>query len=97
MSHLPEFRVVEGQAFKVAGVDIYGPVYTKVHPKSKQIIKNYTSVKTCASPRTIHLEILTDQTTAAYLRSQRRFIARREIRKLIITDKGKTFKRRALR
>ena len=45
----------------------------------------------------IHLEILPDQTTAAYLRSQRSFIARREIPKLIVSDNWKTFKGRALK
>ena len=44
----------------------------------------------------IHLEILPDQTTAAYLRSQRKFIAPRGISKLILSDNGKTFKGRAL-
>ena len=97
VSELPEFRVVGGQAFKAAGVDLCSPVYTKVHPKSKQMTKNYISTITCASSKMIHLEILPDQTAAAYLRSQRRFIARRGIPKLIVSDNGKTFKGRALR
>ena len=45
----------------------------------------------------IHLEILPDQSTSAYLRSQRRFIARRRIPKLIVSDNGKMFKGRALK
>ena len=59
--------------------------------------KNYISITTCASSRMIHLEILPDQTTAAYLRSQRRFIAQQGIPKLIVSDNGKTFKGRALK
>ena len=59
--------------------------------------KNYISISICASSRMIHLEILPDQSTAAYLRSQRRFIARRGIPKLIVSDNGKTFKGRALK
>ena len=97
VSDLPECRVGGGRASKAAGIDLCGPVYTKVHPKSKQMIKNYISVTTCASSRMIHLEILPDQTTAAYLPSQRRFIARRGIPKLIVSDNGKTFKGRALK
>ena len=65
VSDLSEFRVVGGQVFKAAGVDLCGPVYTKVHPKSKQITKNYISLTTCASSKMMHLEILPDQTTAA--------------------------------
>ena len=59
--------------------------------------KNYISTTTCASSRMIHLEILPDETTAAYLRSQRRLIARRGIAKSIVSDNGKTFKGRALK
>ena len=51
--------------------------------------KNYISITTCTTSRMIHLEILADQSTSAYLRSQRRFIARRGIPKLIVSDKGK--------
>ena len=97
VSDLPKLKVVEGQVFKAAGVDLCDPVYTKVHPKSKQLTKNYISITTCASSRMIHLEILPDQTTAAYLRSQRRFIAQQGIPKLIVSDNGKTFKGRALK
>ena len=97
MSDLPEFRVVGEQAFKAAGVDLCGPVYTKVHPKSKQMTKNYISISICASSRMIHLEILPDQSTAAYVRSQRRFTARRGIPKLIVSDNRKAFKGRALK
>ena len=92
MSDLPQFRVAVGKAFKATGVDLCGPVYTKVHPKDKQMTKTYISITTCASSRMIHLEILPDQTTAAYLRSQRGFIARREIPKLIVSDNWKTLK-----
>ena len=97
MSDLSEFRVVRGQAFKAAGVYLCCPVYTKVHPKSKQMTKNYISITTCSTLRMIHLEILPDQSTSAYLQSQRRFIARRGIPKLIVSDNGKTFKGRALK
>ena len=97
MSDLPEFWVIGGQAFKAAGVDLCGPVYTKVHPKSKQMTKIYISITICASSRMIHLEILPDKSTAAYVRSQRRFTARRGIPKLIVSDNGKTFKGRALK
>ena len=59
--------------------------------------KNYISITTCAASRMIHLEILPDKSIAAYLRSQRRFIVRRGILKLIVSYNGKTFKERALK
>ena len=33
VSDLPEFRVVPGRAFKASGIDLCGPVCTKVHPR----------------------------------------------------------------
>ena len=97
VSDLPEFKVVEGRVFKAAEADLCGPVYTKVHPKNKQMTKNYISITAGVSSRIIHLKILSDQTTAAYLRIQRRFIAWPGIPKLIVSDNGKTFKGRALK
>ena len=97
VSDLPKFRVVGGRAFTAAGVDLCGPVYTKVHPKRKEMTKKYISITTFAASRMIQLEILPDQSTAAYLKSQRKFIAWQEIQKLIVSDSGKTFKGRALK
>ena len=97
MSDLPKFRVAGGRAFTAAGVDLCGPVYTKVHPKRKEMTKKYISITTFAASRMVQLEILSHQSTAAYLKSQRRFIARQEIQKLIVSDSGKTVTGRALK
>ena len=94
VNDLLELRVVGGQAYKVADVDLCRSVYTKVPPKSKEMTKNYISITTCTASRMLHLRIWRDQSTAASLRSQRRFIARQEIPKLIVSDNGKTFKGR---
>ena len=45
----------------------------------------------------IHLEVLVDQSTEAFLRSQREFMAWRGVPKLMISDSKKTFKGRLLR
>ena len=58
-----KIRVVGAQAFQPAGVGLCGSVYTKIHPKSKEMTKNYISITTCESSRMIHLEILPDQST----------------------------------
>ena len=67
-------------------------IFTKIHPKSKEMTKNYISETFCAASR-----ILPDQSKAAYLRNQRRFLAQQGIPKLIVSDNGKTFKRRAFK
>lgn len=47
---------------------------------------------TCCAVRDIHLDIVPDMTTSAFLRSLKRFTARRGIPKKFISDNGKTFK-----
>ena len=78
---MPRNSVAGGRAFKAPAVGLCGQVYTKVHPKSKQMTMNYISIAICATSRMTHLEILPDQSTAAYLPSPRRFIARQGIPK----------------
>ena len=42
--------------------------------------------------RAVHLDIVCDMTTAAFLRSFKRFTARRGLPRTIVSDSGKTFK-----
>ena len=95
---LPDFRVDGGRAFQTAGVDFCGPVYIKqMYQKDDQMNKAYIAITTCATSRMIHLELTPDLTTSAYLRSQRRFTARRGFPKMIVSDNGKTFRGSELR
>ena len=71
VSDLPEFRVVGGRAFKAAGIDLCGPVYTKVHPKNKEMTKNYISMTTCAASRMMHLVILPDFYNSIFKKSEK--------------------------
>ena len=57
VNDLLKLRVVGGQAYKVAGVDLCGSVYTKVPPKSKEMTKNYINITTCTASTMLHLEI----------------------------------------
>ena len=54
--------------------------------------KAYIALSTCATSRMIHLELLTDLSTASYVRSQTRMIARRGYPKMFVSDNAKTFK-----
>ena len=95
---LPDFRVEGGIAFQTAGVDFCGPVYIKhMYLKNDQMNKAYITVTTCATSRMIHLELTPDLTTSAYIRSQRRFTARRGFPSMMVSDNGKTFKGSELR
>ena len=90
---LPDFRVNGGGAFQMAGVDFCGPVYIKqMYKKDHQMNKAYIAITTCATSRMVHRELTPDLTTSAYLRSQRRFTARRGFPNMMVSDNGRTFK-----
>ena len=86
---LPDFRVNGGRAFQTAGVDFCGPVYVKhMYKKDHQTNKACIAITTCATSRMVHLELTPDLITSVYLRSQRRFTARRGFPNMMVSDNG---------
>ena len=65
--------------------------------KRDGMYKAYIAISTCATTRMLHLELTPDLTTSAYVRSQRRLIARRGCPSLMVSDNGKTFKGKELK
>ena len=95
---LPDFRVSDEMAFTQVGVDFAGPVYLKdVYSKSKKVYKAYIAIFTCASSRAVHLELVPDLSTGTFLRCLKRFVSRRGVARLVISDNGKTFKGSSLK
>ena len=94
---LPDFRVGGSRAFETVGVDFAGPVYVRDIYQKGKMNKAYIVLNTCASSRMVHLELVPDLTTAAYVRAHERFIGRRGKPKLMISDNGKTFTGTALK
>ena len=93
-SDLPEFRLDGGRTYRYTGVDFCGPVYVKgiYQSQVEEMNKAYILILTCATSRMIHLELCPDLTTEAYIRSQQRFMGRRGIPTMFISDNGRTFK-----
>ena len=87
---LPEFRVKECPPFAYTGVDFAGPLYVKNQTGPQQ--KVWICLYTCCVTRAIHLDLVPNLTTSAFLRSLRRFSARRGTPLLMVSDNGKTFK-----
>lgn len=85
---LPKERINMTQAFETTGVDFAGPLYIKPHNT-----KAYIALFTCAVTRAVHLELVSDLSTDAFLLAFRRFISRRGICGVIYSDNAKTFKR----
>ena len=92
---MPEFRFKEGYPFASTGVDFAGSLFVKtVFGKELQVTKVYICLFTCESTMAIHTELTPSLTThgQAFIRCLRRFVARRGIPELIISDNAKTFK-----
>ena len=79
-----------GIVFAIVGVDNAGPIKIKSGPKCKPII-----VKDCVfvamSVKVVHIEVVSDLTTDAFLSCLRRFIACRGKPKTIKSDHGTNF------
>ena len=89
---MPEFRFTEGYPF-ASTVDFAGPLFVKtVFGKELQVTKVYICLFTCGSTRAVHIELTPSLATQAFIRCLRRFVARRGIPELIISDNAKTFK-----
>ena len=88
---LPEFRVSESPPFSSTGVDFAGPLYVRTHglTKSKKV---WICLYTCCVTRAISVDIVPDLSTDTFIRSLKRFCARRGLPQLFISDNGKTFK-----
>ena len=72
---LSKDRAEGSRAFQVIGIDYAGTVHYKL--KSKKKGKAYILIFVCSLSRVIHLELLTDQTVEGFIRSLKRFTARR--------------------
>ena len=105
LAPLPADRITRAAPFEVIGIDFTGPVYisetkqtmkcTKKRPvqlvKTKTISKAYIALTTCAVTRAVHVELVPDLTTDAFMRSFRRFVSRRGQPSVIYSDNAKTY------
>ena len=88
---LPDFRVTPSRPFETTGVDFAGPFYVK-SPDGSQTSKEWLCLYTCCSTRAVHLDLVQDMTSSTFLKSFRRFAARRGMPARIVSDNAKTFK-----
>ena len=86
---LPTDRTVGSVPFEVLGVDFAGPIASKLSPKKEG--KVYILLFACSLTRAIHLELLSNQTAEEFIRSLKRFIARRGRPRKIYSDNGRSF------
>ena len=95
--HLPSYRVSTDPPFSHRGLDFAGPLYIRterqqVDSTNENTTKVYILLRTCASTRAVHLEMMQGLSVPAFLLAIRRFIGRRGLPATFISDNAKTFK-----
>jgi hypothetical protein len=85
---LPQSRVTEAAPFQVTGVDYAGPLWCTL---GEMEVKSYLCLFTCAVTRAVHIELVTSQSTEAFLLAFRRFLGRRGKCNLIYSDNAKSY------
>ncbi|XP_058456550.1 uncharacterized protein LOC131433948 [Malaya genurostris] len=91
IGQLPVQRVIPSRPFSITGVDYAGPLYLRPIHKRASPAKTYLCLFVCFSTKAVHLELVSDLSTQAFLCSLRRFIARRGCPAHIHSDNGKNF------
>lgn len=88
MSDLPEERMEMTPPFTYCGIDCFGPFYVK---EARKELKKYGLLFTCMCSRAIHVEMLDDLTTDAFINALRAFIAIRGNVRQLRCDQGTNF------
>ena len=92
LGQLPPERITPGSVFNKVGVDYAGPVLIKYgHVRKPTIVKSYVCVFVSLSIKAVHLELVTDLTSEAFIACLKRFISRRGLPSLIWSDNGTNF------
>ncbi|XP_011169784.3 uncharacterized protein LOC105202802 [Solenopsis invicta] len=92
MGDLPVERMTPARPFVNTGVDFCGPIY--VRPSKGRGIKRlkaYIAIFVCMTVKAVHLEIVSDLNTEAFLNAFKRFISRRERPANVYSDNGTNF------
>lgn len=92
MATLPTVRTTPKRAFSKTGVDYAGPVIIRsALGRFPKLTKAWIAVFVCLVTRAIHLELVSDASTQAFIAALRRLIARRGTITEIISDNGTNF------
>lgn len=92
MADLPMERLEPNRPYKKCGVDYAGPIAIKTSlRRNATIIKGYICVFVCFSTRAVHIELVADLTTEAFLNALKRFIGRHGVCSDIFSDNATNF------
>jgi len=93
MGNLPDVRVNKSvRTFEHTGVDYAGPICVRIAAgRGHKSHKAYIALFICMTTKAIHLELVSDYTSAAFFVCFNRFVSRRGIPHAMYSDNGTTF------
>jgi hypothetical protein len=92
MAPLPAHRVQQLKPFQCVGIDFAGPFSVmQIRHRGAKSSKAYLCILVCFTTKAVHLELMSDLSTEAFLAALRRFIARRGRCNRIVSDCGSNF------
>ena len=92
MRQLPAARTTSSPPFTTTGINYAGPFTLKLgHTRKPVLVKAYMAIFVCFSTKAVHIEVVSDLTTEAFLETLKRFTSRRGLPRSIHTDNGTNF------
>ncbi|KAJ0169499.1 hypothetical protein K1T71_015086 [Dendrolimus kikuchii] len=92
MGQLPTARVTTSRPFLQSGLDYAGPIAVRTTKgRGHKATKGYICLFICMATRAIHLEVVSDLTSDAFLAAFKRFVARRGHCNELWSDNATTF------
>ena len=92
MGQLPAARMNPTPPFATTGIDYTGPFTLKrSHNRKPVLVKAYITLIVCFTTKAVHLELVSDLTTEAFLAAMKRFVFRRGLPQDVHSDNGTNF------
>lgn len=92
MGNLPSERVTPSRPFSHTGVDFTGHVDIKINKEGGiKTCKGYIAIFICMVTKAVHIELVSDLTTEAFIAGLKRLCARRGTPEHIYSDNGSNF------
>ena len=91
MGNLPVERLNPSRPFARCAVDFCGPVNTYLRIRGKVPYKTYIAVFVCLATKAVHIEVVSDLSTDAFIAALKRLIGRRGLPTDIFCDNATNF------
>lgn len=92
MAELPSSRTAPVKPFLRSGIDYAGPVTIRFNlGRAPKLAKAWIAVLVCPITRAIHLELVSDASTTAFIAAFRRMVGRKGRVQQVISDNGTNF------